>query len=293
MNGLEQTKIFYGQTAEPMLKQAFPDLFPRMAMGLVGEGSECFGFDDGLSHDHDWAMGFCIWLDREDFLQYGQQVNQIYEGICTPMEGRRGCFCIQEWYGKYLGVKGVPQTLAQWRNIPTAFLATATNGAVFYDGLGGFSEIRNTLLQGYPQDVARKKLSYQLAIMAQAGQYNYPRCLQREDWVGAQLALSLFSTATMEGVYLLNQRYAPYYKWMHRGLGDLPVLSRVAPKLTRLATHPLDGQQEIEAICTLVRGELARQTLSHEADTFLISHSHAVLATIQDPTLRSTHCMEP
>lgn len=68
----------------------------------------------------------------------------------------------------------------------------------------------------YPEDVRLKKLAARLAVMAQAGQYNYPRCLRRGELVAAQLALAAFMDAAMSAVYLLNRRYAPFYKWRHR-----------------------------------------------------------------------------
>ena len=55
MKGLELSKAFYIEQVQPMLMEKFPQLFSRMAIGLVGEGSQCFGFDDNLSQDHDWG----------------------------------------------------------------------------------------------------------------------------------------------------------------------------------------------------------------------------------------------
>ena len=68
MNGLALSRSFYETIGKPALEQQFPALMSRMAIGLAGEGSECLGFDDELSRDHDWGPAFCIWLEKEDYI---------------------------------------------------------------------------------------------------------------------------------------------------------------------------------------------------------------------------------
>ena len=65
MKGLELSERFYRDHGEPMLRE-FPELLPLISAGLVGGGSECLGFDDELSRDHDFEAGFCIFIPDED-----------------------------------------------------------------------------------------------------------------------------------------------------------------------------------------------------------------------------------
>ena len=53
------------------------------------------------------------------------------------------------------------------------------------------------------------------------GQYNYIRMLKRGEKVASELALAGYMEHTMKLVYLINRKYAPYYKWLHRGMRDL------------------------------------------------------------------------
>ena len=62
MTGLEISRHFWQEVLEPALLREFPDLYSRMAAGLAGNGSECFGFDDALSRDHDWGTDVFFWL---------------------------------------------------------------------------------------------------------------------------------------------------------------------------------------------------------------------------------------
>lgn len=306
MTGLELSRRYYAEVGRPALEKQFPDLLSRMAVGLAGEGSECFGFDDAVSRDHDWGPGFCIWLGDEDYKNFGKEVQALYEGlpggfagfparVDSPQGvGRIGCLCTSAWYTRYIGFPRGPETLAQWRRVPEAFLATVTNGAIFWDPAGDFTAVREGLLEFYPEDIRLKKLAARAAVMAQAGQYNYPRCFQRGEAVAAGLALAEFTKAAMSMVYLLNRRYAPFYKWMHRGLRGMPCLPRAYDQLLRLAcaVPGPDTEEAVEGICLTVAAELRRQGLSDSGDSFLMGHGWDIMRRIQDPVLRQSHIME-
>ena len=84
---------------------------------------------------------------------------------------------------------------ASWLSLDDATLATATNGQVFADPLGVFSKTR----QGFkfmPEDIRLSLISRRLGMMAQAGQYNLLRMLQRGDGAAAMLSIHEFVNAT-------------------------------------------------------------------------------------------------
>ncbi len=64
MNGLEASELFFTEEGLPMLQRL--NLHGKVAVGLVGEGSECFGYDDDVSRDHDWGVSLCFWMSKED-----------------------------------------------------------------------------------------------------------------------------------------------------------------------------------------------------------------------------------
>ena len=65
MKGLELSRSYFENFGRTMLEE-FPDILPKIAAGLCGSGSECFGFDDDISRDHDFEPGFCIFLPSEE-----------------------------------------------------------------------------------------------------------------------------------------------------------------------------------------------------------------------------------
>ena len=114
-----------------------------------------------------------------------------------------GVSSIPEFYGRFLGPKGPPETLTQWLTVSDQALSVCTNGRVFQDVPGEFTRVREKLLAGYPEDVRRKRLAAQCAKAAQAGQYNHPRCVSRGDGVAALRALGEFLDHAQAVVFLL------------------------------------------------------------------------------------------
>ncbi len=295
-NGLELCEAFYEEYGIPMIREQFSDYEQDIAVGLVGEGSDCFGFDDEISRDHDFGPGFCLWLTEPVYDEIGEALQKAYDSLPTTYMGvtrittpkaknRLGVHKIGDFYEYLLGLKDVPVTMGEWLFLEDYQLATATNGKVFRDDLGEFTRIRNGLLSYYPDEVRLKKIARQAALMAQSGQYNYNRMLMRGEKVSAQLALSEFIKHTMEMIYLLNRSYAPFYKWMHKGMDRLHVLKDVKDVLTSLTELPLGDErilQTIEWIVAMIIAEMKKQGLTNGEETYLDHHTDRILHAISD-----------
>lgn len=306
MKGLEEARACYERYGRPMIHEQFPEYEGRIAVGLAGRGSECLGFDDELSRDHDFAPGFCLWLTEEDEARIGLSLRRAYRALGlgkaaqrnAMAEESRGVHSIERFYRRYTGSSGAPESWEQWLSLPSYALAEATSGEVWRDDLGRFTAIREALLHGMPEDVRLKHLSARLLEMAQSGQYNYGRCLAHGEAGAAMLALSDFVRAAAQSVYLLNRRHAPYYKWLLRGMEALPRLSDLRPALDFLLTAENDRDTQsvkqgvVEDLCQAVARELRVQGLSNGDWDFLEPHAYAVRAKIVNPRLRAMHPME-
>ena len=306
MQGLELARSLYFEKGAVMIKEKFPEYENRIAAGLAGRGSQCFGFDDELSRDHDFEPGFCLWLTDADDAAIGVQLAREYRtllgksGSASSALGSSGVgvMRISDFYRPYTGSGKAPESWRDWLYLPSHALAEATNGEVFFDGLGEFSRIRETIKNGMPEDVRRKKLAARLIFMAQAGQYNYSRCIRHGEDGAAMLALGEFVRNAAEAVYLLNRAHAPYYKWLLRGMRELPKLGELADALEFLLTaeNGNEGQKlkaaVIEDICTETAAELKAQQLSCGSWDYLEKHAFDVQNHIENAQICAMHIME-
>ena len=305
MQGLELAKRYYEEVGRPALQSQFAAVWDHIATGLVGEVSECLGFDDEISRDHDWGPSFCLWLSNEDYATFGQALQKAYAAL--PQEfrgfrrretsggkGRVGVWRISDFYRSFIGLSRAPETLAEWIRIPETFLSKATNGQVFTDPTGRFSAIRQSLLAFYPQEVYLKKIAFYAAKMAQSGQYNYKRCLDRQEIVAACWARCEFIKAATAMTYLLNKKYMPFYKWAHHGLQFLPILPKMYEKIAILAatTDAAVSIALMEDICDDVRQEWQQQGLASGTDSFLLAYTPAILSHIADESLRNLPALQ-
>ena len=310
MNGLELSRAFFEECGMPMLKEQFSDLMPFLAAGLFGSGSECFGYDDDVSRDHDFEPGFCLFLPEEAVVDRRtaflleraySKLPRTFGGVSRPVlqpvgGARHGVFRTTDFFQKLIGSPDGLLNLREWLSLPEQALAEATNGELYFDSLGEVTRIR-CALRFFPEDVRRKKLAGHLLLMEQAGQYNYARCLSHGETGAAQLAAGEFVSSAMSAVFLLNRRYQPYYKWRFRALRELEKLSELAKPLEQILTSGNDAGSAktkmalIEQICAAVRAELRAQGLSDAQGEDLERHAYAVNDTIENSELRNLHVL--
>lgn len=300
MKGLELCHRFFRTYGEPMIKEKFYPYRNQIAAGMVGEGSECLGLDDSTSRDHDWGPGFCLWLADETFDVIGKTLQEAYEKLPRVFMGfarkesllshkKIGVFRITDFYKQFTGLPHTPQTLLQWSCLSDEYLCACTNGRVFYDPSGKFSEIRNQFLAFYPEDIRLLKIASKCMTCAQSGQYNFMRSVDRGEPFAAAYAQNIFCLEIMGLVFLLNKRFAPFYKWKHRAVKDLGSLGKgIHDAITRLvaANEDFKKKEIIETMCASVIAELKHQGLSGAQSDFLLDHGIAVQKGIADEMLR-------
>ena len=310
MNGLELAESYFETYGRPMLEKEFPHLLPYLAAGLCGSGSECFGFDDEISRDHDFEPGFILFLPGEDVVDRRQafllerayaKLPEEFEGFTRqklgPVGGaRHGVIRTADFFRERTGSEGTDLSADQWITLPEESLAEAVNGKIFMDQYGEVTRIREGLAF-YPEDIRRKKLAGHLLVMAQAGQYNYPRLIARKETGAAQLAVFEFAKSAMEVIFLLNRQYMPYYKWSFRALRALPQLSIEAELLEYLiGSGNEDSQTEekyavIEGIAQDIIDVLMEQELTKAICGDLEKHAYSVNDAVEDPELRNRHIL--
>lgn len=307
---MEISRSFYRDYGEPMLRERFPELVPFLAVGLTGSGSECYGFDDEVSRDHDFEPGFCIFLPGEDVVdrKAAFQLERAYaklpkeymglrRSMVSPVGGaRHGVLRTAEFMKEKVGSVNGELSIGQWMTIPEYALAESVNGEIFADNYGEVTQIRERLRRR-PEDVRLKKLAGQLLVMGQSGQYNYKRCLAHGETAAAQLAVVEFVQSAMAAVFLLNDVYRPYYKWSFRAMRALPKLSITAELLEYLLTSDNEeGTREekydvMESIAADVIDELQEQGLTQAVCGDLEKHAYSVNDRIADAEIRNLHVL--
>ncbi len=289
-----------------MIKNEFPGYEGRITAGLAGPGSDCFGFDDEISRDHDSGAGFCLWLTDEDYDKIGFPLARAYAALPDEIDGVKkadvppygknhfGVMRISDFFMPLTGSKGAPESNEQWLYLPDYSLAAAVNGEIFRDDVGIFTAIRDEIKTGMPQDVHLKKIAARAIGMAQSGQYNFMRCLAHGETGAAALAKAKFAEDCIALIYLLNGSYAPFYKWALRGIKALDEFADMSDTLSALLSEKTSEAQFdiIEGICARFAAYFRENALSSDPGAFLEPHAYEIQAKIKDGTLRNMHIME-
>ncbi|MBP3868605.1 MAG: hypothetical protein J6D38_05780, partial [Solobacterium sp.] len=104
---IEKNRRFYEREVADLIHTRFPEYERRIAVGIAGEGSDCFGYDDEISRDHDFGTGVCLWVTEEDMGRFGFQLSIAYNELVDRVERsyyterlreRRGVMTIHDFY---------------------------------------------------------------------------------------------------------------------------------------------------------------------------------------------------
>ena len=310
MKGLELSKKYYLEYGNPILERSFANILPLIAVGLVGSGSECLGFDDEISTDHDFEPGFCIFLPDESIVDrktefaleraYAKLPNE-FSGFrrspVSPVGGNRhGVIRMSDFFIKSTGHPNGELDIFDWLSIDEQALLEATSGEIFYDGSKYFSEIRQKLSY-LPENIRLKKLAGHILNMAQAGQYNYQRCLSRNDTAAAQLAIFEFVKSALRVIFLINKKYIPYYKWSFRALRELPSLSNLHEPLEFLISSANSEDnaniknETISSICNEILLPLEKEELIDRKGDDLEAYAYEINNRISEERIRNMHIL--
>lgn len=319
--GLQLCREYYETYGKPMLHTQFAAYEDKIAVGLCGEGSDCFGWDDALSQDHDWGPGFCMWVSDEVYAAIGEQLAQAYDALPQEFKGykravgprireRRGVHTVAGFYERLLGkgniknlTANIQDTDINWQEIPDEALAAATNGEVFADGEGSFSAVRTLLQKGFPGRIAYLKIAEAAARFSQGAQYNFARMVSRGDEVAAALSLAEGLKYGMKLLYYLDGDYPPHDKWLYRGIcektdknEEAALFSRLLGRQSRNADQQGAPVREdevlkqkealIEKLAGLLADILYEQDLVSSREPYLDAHTAELLqkAALSDKT---------
>lgn len=313
ITGLELCRRYYEEFGKPMIAEKFPEYEAQIVAGLVGKGSDCFGFDDIQSRDHDFGPRFLLWVTKDVYDKIGSALEEEYEKLPDTFMGikrietfhgkdRAGVMVIEDFYKNTLGVdliealtdecKG-PEQIKRWLAVHDYALAAAVNGAVFRDDEGVFTSYRELLKEYYPKAVWYRKIAQACALFSQNGQYNLPRMRKRGQLVAAELAKAECVKQAMKLNYLLNKKYAPHDKWLFKDLPDNPDMvleepdfpaKSVAQLVEEISLMQVDKAHEtqlataIESLAVIFANELERQDIVGNCDLYLDANTAELLA---------------
>jgi hypothetical protein len=301
VKGLDLAELFFAEFGLPALKENYPRLVDRVSAGLVGRGSDVLGADDEWSRDHGWGPRFCLFLDAEDWQAMGGEMEarlntlrpHVFRGIelvryrTDPIT----VSTIDRFYRDLAGSSQPPQSVREWAAADESALCQAQAGRVFYDPSGRLGERARAFEAAYyPDAIWKWRIASRLFRLWHYGDYNLrDRLLKRRDGVSALVGQGCVVEAAMQLAFLLNRRFAPYWKWLHWGFVRLPYLAdRLEPLLTELeALSSLQGRADvIGAICDLYRDALCERGILPDRQWRNFLGSFQIVDGIEDAEVR-------
>jgi hypothetical protein len=248
--GLDISQEFIHGILLPLLREELQEDYNRIAVAVVGTGSDVLGLDDEISRDHHWGPRANVMHLREDASRiepkiqnalnkvpskFGQFDVQVSIGNLTGV-----CYCeIETFFHRFLGSDPLPSKDLDWLGLCEVDLFHVTAGTIVYDGLGELTRRCNALAY-YPDNVWKKRIAdWCMYVTGRDAPYNLHRVSKRHDDLTCTIYFGLCVKRLMELCFTLNRQYAPYTKWLNRLFRKLPrYADRLAPLIDDAVAEP-------------------------------------------------------
>ncbi len=266
--GLALNRAYYAETVRPIVAARFPDLV--YAAALIGYGSDVLGYDTPRSTDHEWGPRLLLFLPNDASPELGKAIEDTLTAeLPTEFRGYSTSFGPKDALGVRLPAPGTPGQITHhidvwilraftrmelgiapdqplrardWLVLPEQKLLQVTAGAVFHDGLGTLTALRERLAY-YPHDVWFYLMASQWMRIAQTEPF-IGRAAEAGDDLGARLVAGALVRDLMRLSFLQARRYAPYAKWYGTAFACLPVAEALGPRLRRALAADEPAERE-------------------------------------------------
>jgi hypothetical protein len=231
------SRDFFLQVVKPILEREFPEETAQTAFGVFGYGSEALYMDDEISRDHHWGLRIDALMPDDMFHSRREDIMRVVGANLPPsFQGyslREGLIpgkglaldSLSAFLVRTIGIDHAPQTHLEWLSVPEEDIVHVINGEVWHDPTGRYSEIRQALMNYYPEPVRRRRIAHWCRFFSGMGTYALKRAILR----GNELyATTTFAKAIRWGVqlaFMLDRRYFPYDKWLLAYFERLPRLA--------------------------------------------------------------------
>ena len=230
IQGVELSRRFYAEVVGPWLDRDYPEL--RHAAALIGSGSEVLGFDDEMSRDHDFGARVQLYLADDDVRAFG---DTLMRRFADDDRGELEVWTARRALAHWLAIDpDAPLTARGWLGLAEQRLLSFTAGAVFHDGIGELTALRERFAY-FPRDVWTYQLACQWRRIAEEQAF-VGRTGMVGDELGSRVIAARLVRDAMRLAFLISRRYAPYPKWFGRAFQTLPCAGELYPILDRVLT---------------------------------------------------------
>lgn len=239
---------FYREIVAPLVGNR-----PHSA-GLLGYGSELLGFDTERSTDHGWGPRLQVFVSAADVTPVLAAIDAglpaEYRGWpvafgwdAVPTTHHVEVVPVDTWLHAQVGCDPLDNmTFVDWLTVPQQRLLGVVEGAVYHDGTGALTVVREQL-RYFPPDVALWMLACQWRRIWQVEPF-VGRTAEVGDEAGSRLVASRIVHDLMRLHFLLAHVYWPYEKWFGSAYRTLPYAGDVLPALEAALDAPDHPRRE-------------------------------------------------